>query len=73
MRSVADALRAAQRRSDASRSFGDLVRQALSLGERDARLLAATRGIPLHDARRVLSQQRQRGRLRSPCHESLLT
>jgi predicted CopG family antitoxin len=71
MKSVADELRALKREADASRSFADLVREALSLGERDVRLLASVRRISLEDARRAIGRQRQQGRLRSASHESL--
>lgn len=71
MKSVADEFRAEKRAADASRSFVDLLREALSLGERDARLLASVRGISVEDARRAIGRQRQQGRVRSASHESL--
>jgi hypothetical protein len=71
MRSVADQLRDDARAATAARSFEERVREAFELAERDARLLSDVRGIALGEARLVLVRQRQRGRLRSACHESL--
>jgi len=71
MKSVADELRIEARAQQAARSVDDRLRDALRLGERDARLFAGVRGITVDEARRILSRQRQHGRMRSACHESL--
>jgi hypothetical protein len=71
MRSVADQLRADARAATAARTFEERLHGAFALAERDAGLLAEVRGIGLREARCALARQRQRGRLRSACHESL--
>jgi hypothetical protein len=73
MRSIADDLRIELRRASAGRSCDERLRDALALGRRDARLLAAARGITEDEAARALARQRQHGRRRSGCHEALLT
>lgn len=71
MKSVADELRAESRAVDARRAFDERLRTALANGDRDVRLFAAAAGITRADARRRLGLQRQCGRIRSACHESL--
>jgi hypothetical protein len=44
---------------------------ALELGEADAELYASAHGISIAQASRVLQRNRQYGRRRSACHESL--
>jgi hypothetical protein len=72
MESVADQLRAELRAAQTGRSLDERVSEVLSLGRRDARLLASARGLTRVDAVRQLARQRQRGRRLSRCHESLL-
>ena len=71
MKSIADALRAESIAADARRTFGERLRLALANGRRDVRVLAAARGVSETEARRLIGMQRQRGRRRSACHESL--
>jgi hypothetical protein len=71
MRSVADQLRGETRARNAVRSLDDRLRQCFSLAERDARVFAAARAISVEESRRALARQRQHGRRRSVCHESL--
>lgn len=72
MKSVGDSLRAETRARDAALDANARVQQALALGDADARTLAAAREISIDEARRSLQRQRQQGRRRSACHESLL-
>jgi HAMP domain-containing protein len=72
MKSVADALRAESRARGAALEVTARVRRALELGDADARMFAAAREISIQDARRSMQRQRQQGRRRSACHESLL-
>jgi hypothetical protein len=71
MRSVADTLHADTDDCTARLTPGARVRLALALGERDAGVLAAYRGISREEARRVLAAQRRRGRARSASLEGL--
>jgi hypothetical protein len=72
MRSVADHLRRETARSDRARTAGERLRLALELGDADCNLAAAYRNISVVEARRLLSRNRQQGRIRSRSHESLL-
>jgi hypothetical protein len=72
MRSVADQLRRETARSDGARTPRERLRLALELGDADCDLAAAYRGISVVEARRLLSRNRQLGRVRSRSHESLL-
>lgn len=72
MRSVADNLRDDTRRRDLAKTPAERVDQALRLGDADCELAAASRGLPLTEARRLLARGRQHRRTPSACHESLL-
>ena len=52
MRSVADNLRDDTRRRDLAKTPAERVDQALRLGDADCELAAASRGLPLTEARR---------------------
>jgi hypothetical protein len=71
MKSVADALRLEAFAVAAAKSAAERTTLALELGDADVRTFAHARGISLGDARRLLGRQRQHGRHRSRCHESL--
>ena len=72
MRSVADNLRDDTRRRDLAKTPAERVDQALRLGDADCELAAASRGLLLTEARRLLARGRQHRRTPSACHESLL-
>jgi hypothetical protein len=67
MSRVADQLRAEVRGAGPARSAEERVLLALRLGDSDAAILAAARGIDRAEARRILRAQRQAGRRRSRC------
>lgn len=67
MTSVADALRADTRRRMAALSADERLRLALALGDDDAAAFAASHGVSLDEARRVLSRSRRQGRRPSAC------
>jgi hypothetical protein len=71
-RSVADELRAAQRRDVARLSPDERVRLALQLGAASIELLRNRRGLSVDEARRVRERQRQSRRRFSACLEALL-
>jgi len=72
MRSVADELRRQTHADLMARTPGDRISVALALGDADVEILARYRGISLSAARDIIARQRQMGRVRSACHESLL-
>jgi len=69
MRSVADGVKAAQRRALAALSPAERVRLALRLGARDLETFRLAHDPPLAapDAVRVLRRRRQQGRRPSRC------
>jgi hypothetical protein len=67
MRSVADDLRREQRRELAQLTPAERVALALRLGQRAAHTFAATRGLSIAEAQRLLRSRRQRGRQPSRC------
>jgi hypothetical protein len=69
---VAEYFRADTLARDAARTVAERVAQALELGDADVVTFAAARGLTEEDARRQLDRQRQHGRTRSACHESLI-
>jgi hypothetical protein len=71
MKSVADQLRRDTLSRALAQTRTERIRLALKLGERDVGLLAASQRVSRQEARRRIGQQRQRGRLPSPCHEGL--
>jgi hypothetical protein len=71
MRSVARQLRDATRARLARMSAAERIETALALGEQDVRTLMAARGLSRPEAIREIGRQRQAGRHRSRCHESL--
>jgi len=70
--SVADELRAADRRHAASLSPGERVALALELGSECIALYAAASGQSAEAARRALERRRQARRRPSACVEALL-
>ena len=74
MRSLADELRAEDRRALHALGAAERVALALALGKRDLEIFRAARRPPLSraEARRLLDRQRQRGRRRSGCIDALL-
>ena len=71
MPSVADRLRRERLIADSLRTILERVELAFELGEADAELYASAHGISMPQAARVLQRNRQHGRRRSKCHESL--
>jgi hypothetical protein len=69
MQSVADVLRQRTREDARRLTPGERIALALSLGDGDARLFAAARGVSVDEARRLLRARRQHGRRRSSCLE----
>ncbi|HET9766639.1 MAG TPA: hypothetical protein VFS60_07320 [Thermoanaerobaculia bacterium] len=67
MRSVADDLRHEQRQELAALTPAERVALALRLGRRDVETFAATQGLAVEDARRLLRSRAQRGRRASRC------
>jgi hypothetical protein len=67
MRSVADDLRHRQRQELAALTPAERVALALRLGRRDVETFAATQGLAVEDARRLLRSRGQRGRRPSRC------
>jgi hypothetical protein len=65
--SVADDLKAELQATVDKMTPEERIRMALALGERDVALFAATQGIDLVTARRLLAKQRQVGRTYSRC------
>ena len=74
MRSLADELRAEDRRALHALGAAERVALALALGKGDLEPFLAARRPPLPraEARRLLDRQRQRGRRRSGCIDALL-
>ncbi len=62
MRSVVDDLRTLTRRRALELTAEARIEQALALGDEDARLFAAARGLALEQARRQLARARLTGR-----------
>ncbi len=75
VRSIADRLRTEDRHTLASFTPAQRVALALALGERDLEMFRNARRPPLsrRDAARILDRQRQVGRRRSRCHETVIT
>jgi len=74
MSGVAERLRLEDRRALAALTPAERVALALALGERDLELFRNARRPPLsrRDAERLLGRQRQVGRRRSRCHETVI-
>jgi hypothetical protein len=72
MKSVLDALRRDALQEALRLTPAERIERALALGDADAAVLAAYRGISEREARRTLEQARHRGRCFSASHESLL-
>jgi hypothetical protein len=70
--SVADELRAAQRKDVARLSPDERVRLALRLGSESIELLRNRRGVTVNDAQRARERQQQSRRRFSGCLEALL-
>jgi hypothetical protein len=71
VQSVANHLRRERLMTDLSRTALERVDLALELGDTDAELYASRHAIPRVQASRLLQRNRQHGRRRSACHESL--
>lgn len=67
MGSVADEVRQLQRQELAELTPAERVALALRLGRRDVEIFAATQGLGIEEARRLLRRRGQRGRRPSPC------
>ena len=74
MSGVAERLRLEDRRALAALTPGQRVALALALGERDLEMFRNAQRPPLsrRDAARILDRQRQVGRRRSRCHETVI-
>lgn len=67
MPSVADGVRQRQRQELARLTPAERVALALRLGRRDVETFAATQGLRIEEARKVLRRRGQRGRRPSRC------
>jgi len=74
MRSVADDLKAEDRRECERLTFAERLALVLRLGARDLRIFANAQVPPmsLEDARRELQRRRQAGRRHSKCMEEII-
>ncbi|MFZ5481642.1 MAG: hypothetical protein ACOZNI_33070 [Myxococcota bacterium] len=67
MSPIADRAREADRAAAAATTPEERIALALRLGERDARVYAEAHGVSMEEARRVLRENRRRGRTPSRC------
>jgi hypothetical protein len=73
MQSVADELRSSGRAAVLRLAPLDRVRLSLELGDSDARQFAAAKGVPVAEARRMLSAARGVGRVASVANDRELS